>query len=340
MSIVTESALADLAPISSSAAIMDQCLALVGDDLELAERELDRLLQSEIAVIPAIGSHLAMAGGKRFRPLLALLAATAAECTSPHRITVAAVSELLHTATLLHDDVVDQGEFRRGRPTARMAYGNGLTVLTGDYYLAQSLSAVAELNHSPAVRSMARTVTLMAEGEVAQLYGAGDASLNRSRYMAVIERKTATLIAWASSVGEIVDPALIPALHRYGMELGYAFQIADDVLDYAEDASTTGKNPAQDLREGKMTLPLILACEHDETLHQQVCATLEAGPPMDDERIADIMAGVQRAEGADRALEMARAHCRSAVAALSTLPETPAKAALIAIAEYTTRRRQ
>jgi octaprenyl-diphosphate synthase len=151
------------------------------------------------------------------------------------RITVAAVGELLHTATLLHDDVVDDGAFRRGRPAARVVHGNGLAVLTGDYCLAKALQAIARTGHLRAVRTLADTVTRMAEGEVAQLSYAGDFSLDQRRYRTVIDRKTAALIAWCSAVAGLVDDTLVEPLTRYGRELGFAFQIADDLLDAGED---------------------------------------------------------------------------------------------------------
>ena len=239
---------ATAAPFDSPSALLERSLALVADDLVLAERRLHELLESSVAVIPDVVGHLAFAGGKRFRPLLTLLCARAAGVVDPARITVAAVGELLHTATLLHDDVIDEGAFRRGRPAARMAYGNGMAVLSGDYCLARSLQAIAMTGHARAVHTLADTVTHMAEGEVAQLEHAGSFSLDRERYGAVIERKTAALIAWCSSVAELVDERYVEPLRRYGYELGFAFQIADDVLDVrapAEGICAAGKDPGQ-----------------------------------------------------------------------------------------------
>lgn len=319
--------------------LLDACLELVEDDLALAELRLAELLRSSIAVIPEVAGHLTFAGGKRFRPLLTLLCARAAGFDHVARITVAAVGELLHTATLLHDDVIDGGEFRRGRPAARLAYGNGMAVLTGDYCLARSLQAIARLGSHRAVNSMSDTVTRMAEGEVAQLQIAGDFSLDRERYMMVIDRKTAALIAWCSAVGELVDPRYIDALQRFGHELGHAFQIADDVLDFQfGGGSVTGKNPAQDLREGKMTLPLILACESNQALRRKVERALRAGPPMSDDAVEEIGTAVIASQGPDRATEAALAHAGRALESLRTLRPSAARDALEAVTHYVVRR--
>jgi octaprenyl-diphosphate synthase len=325
-------------PAVGDASLLTRALALVTEDLAAAETRLTQLLHSDIAVIPQVGGHLAFAGGKRLRPLLTLLCARAVGLDDPAKITVAAVGELLHTATLLHDDVIDGGEFRRGRPAARMAYGNGMAVLTGDYCLARALQAIARTGRAPAVRSMADTVTRMAEGEVAQLWAAGDYDLDRTRYYDIIERKTASLLAWCSSVAGLVDPRWIEPLSRYGRELGYAFQIADDVLDFADGHAVTGKDPGQDLRDGKMTLPLALACEADPDLARRVAAALTAGPPMDDATVEAILAAVVATSAGPAAREIAARHARDAVVALDGLPEGPATDALRAVTHYVVRR--
>jgi octaprenyl-diphosphate synthase len=319
-------------------AAMDTAVELVADDLRATEVELERLLQSTITVIPKVGGHLAFAGGKRFRPLVALLAARAAGFTAQSRITVAAVGELLHTATLLHDDVIDEGEYRRGRPAPRMAYGNGLAVLVGDFCLARALQAMAQTGELDAVTTMADAVTRMAEGEVAQLHAAGDGALDRERYYLVIDRKTAALIAWCASVAGLVGPARAAALGRYGLELGYAFQIADDVIDYAHGVDVAGKARGQDLREGKLTLPLLLACELDPSLRDAVRAAVRAKPPMDAALARDIVERVVHGGGLAEARAIAERHVAAAIDALAPLPPSPARDALIAIAHHVVHR--
>lgn len=331
-------------PPRDPGALIEHALSLVVEDLAACERRFAELLCSEIAVIPEIGGHLAFAGGKRFRPLLALLGAAAAGYDGPERLTVAAVGELLHTATLLHDDVIDEGEFRRGRPASRLRYGNGMAVLAGDYCLARALQAIAHTGRAPAVRSLADTVTRMAEGEVAQLDGAGRFSLDRDRYRMVIDRKTAALIAWCASVAGLVDPELVEPLRRYGHEIGHAFQIADDVLDLrpAADGKTNGlgKDPGQDLRDGKMTLPIILACEADPTLRGRLQAVLEAGPPMDEAMVDELLERIAATDADARALDVAEAHAEQAGRALRHLPPSPARDALYDAARYVVIRRR
>jgi len=329
---------------SGRTALIEQAVALVAADLAAAERRMAELLRSDIAVIPRVGGHLAFAGGKRLRPLLTLLAAEAAGYAEPERLTVAAVGELLHTATLLHDDVIDEGEFRRGRPAARMKFGNGVAVLTGDFCLARSVQAIAHTGHAVAVCSLADCVTRMAEGEVAQLHAAGCYDLDRAGYEQIIDRKTAALIAWCASVAGLVDEPYAQALQRYGHGIGHAFQIADDVLDLrlepgvlgpsGKGHGVTGKDPGQDLREGKMTLPIILACEADPALGEEIRALLSAGPPMDEAAVARLLPRIVQTEAVPRALHVAQDHVERAVLALQELPPSPARDALTGAAHY------
>jgi octaprenyl-diphosphate synthase len=330
----------------SPAVLIEQALVLVADDLAASERRFAELLCSEIAVIPAVGGHVAFAGGKRLRPLLTLLAAEATGFDEPERLTVAAVGELLHTATLLHDDVIDEGEFRRGRPAARIGYGNGMAVLAGDYCLARALQAMAYTGRELAVRSLADTVTRMAEGEVAQLDAAGRFGLDRSGYERVIERKTAALIAWCASVAGLVPAPFVEPLRRYGHQLGYAFQIVDDVLDVRPAAGgvgirrpgESGKDPGQDLREGKMTLPIILACEADAALRREVKALLEAGAPVDPAKVARLLPHIEETGATEHALAVARGHVAEAIRALHVLTPSPARDALVGAAHYVVHR--
>lgn len=317
---------------------IDQATALVTGELAEVEHRLEQLLQSSIAIIPELSGQLAFAGGKRFRPLVALLAARAVGFIDPVRITIAAVGELLHTATLLHDDVIDGGEFRRGRPTARLQYGNGMAVLTGDFCLARGLQAIAYAGRLGAVQTLSDAVTRMAEGEVAQLQIAGDGVPDRERYYLVIDRKTAALIAWCSSLGGLPDPQTAAALHRYGLEIGYAFQIADDVLDYTSGVQATGKARGQDLRDGKLTLPLILACERDPQLLRAVQQLLAHGPPVDVELAEALVARVADSPALEQAARTAEEHAQTAIGQLAALPPSSARDALAELARYVARR--
>src|SRR4051794_28316122 len=221
---------------------LDGVLALVSDEMKVVEARLAERMESPIGAIPQVGAHLLGAGGKRLRPLLAVLAARATGAPLEHAVAVGCAAELIHTATLYHDDVVDDGRVRRGRPAARMVYGNGVVVLVGDFCLARALETVALTGSLVAVQSLAATVTEMAEGEVAQLERAGNPDSTTEDYFRVIDRKTASLFAWCSRVGGALGPALDGPLGRYGRWLGRAFQIADDVLDCAVDEVTAGKS--------------------------------------------------------------------------------------------------
>ena len=305
--------------------------SLVADDLHAVEARLAERLESPVGAIPQVGAHLLGAGGKRLRPLLAVLAARATGAPIEHALAVGVAAELIHTATLYHDDVVDDGRVRRGRPAARMVFGNGVVVLVGDFCLARALETVALTGSLPMVQSLATTVTEMAEGEVAQLERAGNPDATVEDYFRVIDRKTASLTAWCARVGGSVSAALAEPMERYGRALGRAFQIADDVLDSAIDQATAGKSVGHDLQEGKLTLPVLLACEIDPVLGKRVRAQLgENGlPPA---MAAEILAEVQAAGGVERARRKAAAHADEAAAALGPLPRSRYRDALEALA--------
>ncbi len=313
---------------------------LVTADLERVESELERLLDSRVAILPTIGSHVVDAGGKRLRPLITLLAATAAGVRGDGPVTVAAVGELIHTATLLHDDVVDTGEFRRGRPSARLQFGNGLAVLAGDFCFARALAAVSSTRDPEVVARLAATVTHMAEGEIAQLANAGSTTLDRAGYYTIIDGKTGTLFAWCATVGGLTTAEFDGPLAAFGRELGFAFQIADDVLDYSAHANTSGKTPARDLRDGKVTLPLLIACEADGELASDVDKLLRRGPPLDDADVEAILDRVLATDALPAALRTAEEHAESAIAHVMALPSSPARTALIELARGSAKRRR
>ena len=215
--------------------------ALVEGEMHMVETRLCEQMDSPIGRIPEVGTHLLGAGGKRLRPLLSVLVGRASEADMEQAVAAGCAAELIHTATLFHDDVVDTGSVRRGRPAARMIYGNGVAVLVGDFCLARGLDLVASTNSIAMVRSLAATVTEMAEGEVAQLEGAGNPDATIATYLRVVDRKTASLMAWCARVGGVLPEGLDLALGRFGRALGRAFQIVDDILDCSTDEGTTGK---------------------------------------------------------------------------------------------------
>lgn len=298
-------------------------LAFVADDLLVAEGTLRALLHSDVAAVPAVAGWLADAGGKRLRPALAALGARAVGYERPYARLICA-GELIHLGSLLHDDVVDDGSMRRGRAAAHVVHGNAVTVLTGDFCLARAVLLAAEEGGHACVTALARAVTEMAEGEVLQLRHAGDLATDRDAYFDVIDRKSAALIAWccASGAWAAERPDLAAALERFGRGVGVAFQITDDVLDYA---SGTGKTPGADLRQRKVTLPLIFAMESDPGLRDALAGEADLGA---------LIERVRKTGALDRAHREAQDRVGDALAALDVLPEGAARDALGALGRY------
>jgi octaprenyl-diphosphate synthase len=305
-------------------------VALVEAEMALVETRLARELESPVGRIPEVGGHLLAAGGKRLRPLLAVLAARASQTDLGRAVAAGCAAELIHTATLFHDDVVDSGSVRRGRPAARMIFGNGVAVLVGDFCLARGLDLVAATGSIAMVRSLAATVTEMAEGEVAQLEGAGDVDLTIPAYLRVVDRKTASLFAWCARVGGILPPALDLTLGRFGRALGRAFQIIDDVLDCSGDERASGKSAGRDLQEGKLTLPILLACDTDPELRGRIKSVMgSAGVPSDMAR--DLLHAVRAAGGIERARKRAVVFAEEAIGELALLPGSAYRDGLVAL---------
>ncbi len=300
----------------------DRLIALVPAEMKRVEERLAERMESPVGPIPQVGAHLLGAGGKRLRPLLAILASRAIGIPVDLGVAVGCAAELIHTATLYHDDVVDDGRVRRGRPAARMVYGNGIVVLVGDFCLARALETVTSTGDLRVVQSLAATVTEMAEGEVAQLEGAGNPDATVDGYFRVIDRKTASLIAWCARVGGAVGSALDEPLERYGRAVGRAFQIVDDVLDCAASEAVAGKSVAHDLQEGKLTLPVLLACESDPAIRERIRAELgERGMP--EPAAHAVLELVRAAGGVDRARARAVALVDEALAELTVVPASP-----------------
>jgi len=231
-----------------------------GDELRRVEECMERHLRSEVNLIPEIIYHLLGSGGKRFRPLLLL--ATSALCgyKGERHYSLSAVVEFIHTATLLHDDVIDHAQIRRGKVSANNIWGNAASVLVGDFLYSKSFKLMTEDGNIAVLKLLSTTTNTMSEGEVFQLVKAGDINLTEKEYLFIIEKKTSTLISAACAVGGILgnaSDAKIEALTRFGMRLGSAFQITDDTLDYTANEGEFGKAIGKDLEEGKITLPLI-----------------------------------------------------------------------------------
>ncbi|HEX5961397.1 MAG TPA: polyprenyl synthetase family protein [Rhodanobacteraceae bacterium] len=303
------------------------------------DRMIRQRLHSDVVLVNAIAEHIVGGGGKRLRPTLHVLAARAAGYAGGAHIELAAVIEFIHTATLLHDDVVDGSDLRRGRKTANAAWGNAASVLVGDFLYSRAFQMMVELDRMQVMRILADTTNSIAEGEVLQLLNIGRAETSEAAYMRVIERKTAVLFAAATQLGGVLaglaeEQCL--ALRRYGMELGSAFQIADDLLDYVSDSDTLGKNIGDDLAEGKPTLPLIYAIERSMPMQAELLRNA-----ITSQRLAalDVIIATIRDSGAlERTRARAQAHADAAHAALEGLPASEYRDTLAGLADYAVNR--
>lgn len=327
------------AAVSTTAADFPAIQRLAAEDMRAVDALIRRRLASEVVLINRVGEHIVAAGGKRLRPMLVVLAARAFGYDGHDHCQLAAVIEFIHTATLLHDDVVDESDLRRGRRTANALWGNAPSVLVGDFLYSRSFQLMVELERPQIMRVLADTTNAIAEGEVLQLLHVHNPDTDEATYLRVIERKTAVLFAAAARLGALLggaDAATQQRLHDYGLNLGFAFQIADDVLDYTADSESLGKNIGDDLAEGKATLPLIRAmAQADAQARQRLRAIVERG---DTSAMPEVLAAIADGNALDYSLERASGYARLAADALTGLPETPWLAALRGLARYAVER--
>jgi len=308
---------------------------LAAADMAAVDALIRRRLSSDVVLINQIADHIISAGGKRLRPMLVMLAGHAAgNCGADHH-QLAAIIEFIHTSTLLHDDVVDESDLRRGRSTANALWGNAPSVLVGDFLYSRSFQLMVELERMPVMQILADTTNRIAEGEVLQLLHVHNPDTDEAAYLRVIERKTAVLFAagtrlgaLASGAGEVVQRQL----YDYGMALGYAFQIADDVLDYSANAEDLGKNLGDDLAEGKATLPLIHAMAHSgDAVRERLRGIVQEG---DAGAMPEVLAAIHATGGLEYSRRRAMEYADAAERALDGLPESDAVAALRGLARY------
>jgi octaprenyl-diphosphate synthase len=290
----------------------------VREDLDEVERLLHTESGGPLPIMELISGHLTEAGGKRLRPVLCLLAARLAEIPAGPRHTIAAVSELIHTASLLHDDVVDEAPIRRGRPSAPRVFGNASCVLMGDALMARSLTMLADLPDHEPLASLARCVRRMAVGELEQLARSGSGrESGLLSCLRVVEGKTAALFAWSTSVGGLPPAPLRDPLARFGRRLGIAFQISDDLLDLCGDPARTGKAVGADLAQGKITIPVHLACQRNPELRSAIAAWLEGADPA---TLPALCARIVESGGAEAGWATVEASLARAERALGELP--------------------
>jgi octaprenyl-diphosphate synthase len=313
--------------------------ALAAADMAAVNALIRARLASDVVLINQIAEHIIGGGGKRLRPMLVLLAAQASGYHGRDHVLLAAVVEFIHTATLLHDDVVDESDLRRGRKTANALWGNAASVLVGDFLYSRSFQMMVEADDMRVMRLLADTTNQIAEGEVLQLLNIHNPNTDEAAYLRVIERKTAVLFAAATRLGGLlagVPAAQEQALADFGVNLGFAFQIADDVLDYVSDAGTLGKNIGDDLAEGKATLPLIYAIER--AAPAQAASLRRAIETGGLDSLDNIVAAIRDSGALERSRQKAQMYADAAKAALSTLPQSPARTALAVLVDYALQR--
>lgn len=319
----------------------------ISEPLLLVERTLKEQVSSDVPLVSLLGEHVLGAGGKRLRPALLLLTAELCGYTGPRRIGIAAAIELLHTATLIHDDVVDMSNLRRGQPSVNAVWGNRRAILAGDYLYARASSMVLEDGDAEILEMFARAIQCMAEGELLQLERSFDVGVTEAQYFDIIERKSAVLLAGTCEAGAIlggVTRAESRRLASYGRDLGVAFQLKDDALDYDGVSSLIGKRRYADLTEGKVTLPLLLALKRCSTTERECvagvlkrAASLAGLPPDEDETplgIEEAAEIVTRYRGVEDTLRRADEYVARASEAIAAFPDGPAKQALVSAAAF------
>ena len=326
--------------LSSNFSSTAAALALIDEDMMAMDVIVDRRLASDVALVGDVSKYIVAAGGKRLRPALLLLMCGALGFQGGQRHNLAAVVEFIHTATLLHDDVVDESTLRRGRATANVKFGNPASVLVGDFLYSRAFQMMVEAGDMRIMQTLAEATNVIAEGEVLQLMNMHDASLSEDAYLKVIRSKTAKLFEASARIAALLaasDDEIEQSCAVFGQALGTAFQVIDDVLDYDGDALEMGKNLGDDLREGKATLPLIIAMQRASACEQQLIRhAIESGNTSDMDQIIAI---VQRTGSLLATREAAASEAQRALDALATLPLSPYRDALEGLAsELLTRR--
>jgi octaprenyl-diphosphate synthase len=311
---------------------------LCADDMSSVNELIRRSLGSSVVLIRQISEYIIGSGGKRLRPILVILASQACRYEGKDHITLAAIIEFIHTATLLHDDVVDDSDMRRGKVSAHAVWGNAASVLVGDFLYSRSFQMMVGVNSMRVMEILANTTNTIAEGEVEQLLNMHDPEVSQERYFSVIEKKTARLFEAACQLGAVLAGRedLETALATFGRELGTAFQVADDVLDYMAEAETLGKNSGDDLAEGKATLPLILCREQaGPEARKMIDESIRSGGL---EHFQQITALIRDSGALDQARQIARDRADAALAAIAPLTPSPWKGAMEQLTRYSVMR--
>jgi octaprenyl-diphosphate synthase len=319
---------------------LDEIKLLSQDDMAAVNQHIFSQLSSDVALINQLGIYIVNSGGKRLRPLLAVLAARALGYQGQQHVTLATIIEFIHTATLLHDDVVDESMLRRGKETANAVFGNQASVLVGDFLYTRSFQLMVSLGRMRVMEILADATNIIAEGEVLQLMNVNDPDTTEESYMQVIYCKTAKLFEAATQLAAVLsdqDETITKAMQHYGMHLGTAFQLIDDVLDYQADVDELGKNIGDDLAEGKPTLPLIYALKHGSAEQQALIreAIVESNGLS---KLDEIMAALAETSAFEYTRNIAEQEAQKARNAIEFLAESPYKQALLALADMAVER--
>ena len=312
---------------------------LLRDDLAAVDQCLRESLSSDVVLIRQVAEYIIGSGGKRLRPALVVLAAHACHYSGRHHHTLAATIEMIHTATLLHDDVVDESALRRGHATANAMFGNAASVLVGDFLYSRAFQLMVSVDNMRVLRILSDATNVIAEGEVLQLLNAGNPDVGEHAYLDVIRRKTAKLFEAATQIGAIIgdaDPATEHALARYGVHLGTAFQLIDDVLDYSGDHEAIGKNLGDDLADGKPTLPLIRAMQVGSAADAELIRDALRHGRLDDFR--PVVEALARTDALDYAHAQAEAESKEAAEALTAIPDSGPRETLLKLAAFAVER--
>jgi octaprenyl-diphosphate synthase len=314
---------------------IDAIRAYIAADMQAVDQVIRTRLHSDVVLIRQVAEYIISGGGKRLRPALLILSAGAFGYRGHHHHELAAVVEFIHTATLLHDDVVDESALRRGRPTANSLFGNAASVLVGDFVYSRAFQMMVEVDNMRVLQVLADATNVIAEGEVLQLMNCRNPDIDEEGYLQVIRYKTAKLFEAATRLGAILGGAsreAEDAIAAYGVHLGTAFQLIDDVLDYSGDHTSTGKNVGDDLAEGKATLPLIYAIQHGSPEQATLIRhAIEHGGLAD---LSDVLAAIRQSGAIDYARAQAGTESRTACAAIADLPDSEFRRHLLQLADF------
>ncbi len=316
-------------------------LSIIEEDLKAVDISFQEYLSSRVPLIAKIGKHILMSGGKRIRPAILLLSSRLNGYSGPRAIRMASIIEFIHTATLLHDDVVDNADIRRGNPAANTLWGSEASVLVGDFLFSKSFFLMVEDGDLKVLKILAEATTELAEGEILELVKTGDLSITQQQYMDLITSKTAVLISAASRIGAVLGKApdeIEGAMKAYGLHIGIAFQLVDDCLDYTATNESLGKTIGTDLREGKVTLPLILSLERASKEERKRVQDIVLSDDILEGEFEEVQGMIQKYNGIATTLDLAKRHVEKAKGYLHSLPMKAERRALEELADYIVQR--